>query len=412
MKRIPVKRAAALVDVRGARPDDLPYLGLEHIEGGTGRVTVDPEAKVDGLVSFFHETDVLFGKLRPYLAKVAAPGFDGVASTEALVLRPLRGVDRDFLRYSLLAPDFIDRINGATFGVKMPRADWRTVGRQEILLPSLDHQRAIAAFLDAETARIDALIKKKTRLLALGSERIDALIEDSLSGGGSNTRLGRHVSILPGYAFPSSDFSRDPQDVRLLRGVNVAPGAIRWDEVVYWPTYRLQEVERFILKKGDIVLGMDRPWISRGIRVAELKDTDAPALLLQRVCRIKARKLLRSKFLMMLLRSRRFLNYFEPILTGVSVPHISSEQIGAFRFDLPELATQDQCISSFSIEEARIERIKQTTEQSIDCLKEFRSALITAAVTGQIDPEEWRRHGNINRRLDGIKADMAVEAAE
>jgi type I restriction enzyme, S subunit len=68
--------------------------------------------------------------------------------------------------------------------------------------------------------------------------------------------------------------------------VNVSPGTIRWDDTVYWPKDMLSGLDRFELAAGDVVLGMDRPWISSGIRVAELTEEDAPSLLLQRVCLI------------------------------------------------------------------------------------------------------------------------------
>lgn len=276
----------------------------------------------------------------------------------------------------------------------------------ELELPDLDTQKAIADFLDSETARIDQLIEKKHRLVALLRERSLSAIEKAVSADASLSKLGHHVRILPGYAFASASFSTNDEDIRLLRGANVSPGRVRWDDVVYWPKDEIGGLDRFQLEVGDIVMGMDRPWISGGIRVAEITKRDVPALLLQRVCKIIPLKTLSKEFLKLLLSSKKFLGYFEPELTGVSVPHISGDQIAGFKFAYLPLAQQDEraraCHKVLKSNNAIIER----AEQSISGLQEYRSALITAAVTGQIDVATWGKQGQTDRRLDEIEEAM------
>jgi type I restriction enzyme S subunit len=265
----------------------------------------------------------------------------------------------------------------------------------------------IADFLDRETARIDRLITEKGRLVDSLNEKIAALIEKAIAQEGPETRLGRHVDILSGYAFPSAEFSKDMEDIPLLRGVNVRPGSICWEETVYWPRQRLAEVSRFILSPGDVVLGMDRPWISSGIRVAEVRESDTPSLLLQRVCRITRRRSLDKGFMKLLLSSRRFLGYFEPILTGVSVPHISPGQVGAFPFNYINVDRQRAAADSVGRASSSIKELVQVIEKSLERLHEFRNALITAAVTGQIDVATWGKHGETDRRLERIQDELA-----
>ena len=96
-------------------------------------------------------------------------------------------------------------------------------------------QQAIADFLDRETARIDLLIERKQRLVELVRERSLSAIERAVSAEADLSKLGHHVRILPGYAFTSSEFSHNEEEIRLLRGTNMSPGKIRWDDVVYWP---------------------------------------------------------------------------------------------------------------------------------------------------------------------------------
>ena len=283
-----------------------------------------------------------------------------------------------------------------------------SVGNIAIPFPDLAAQRQIADFLDRETARLDLLIEKKQRLVELLGEKWESVVENAISTVGKRTKLGHHIDILSGYAFPSGDFSTDPEDIPLLRGANVSPGAIRWGDTAYWSRERLDEVSRFLLSAGDVVLGMDRPWISSGIRVAELTKQDAPALLLQRVCRVAPRTTLDKQFMKLLLTSRKFLAYFEPIMTGVSVPHISPDQVSAFRFEYVERNEQVRRATEGGRERERIIRVQQSTEKSIDRLKEYRSALITAAVTGQIDVSSYAKSRTPDRHLDAIQEEMGA----
>ncbi|NIA10123.1 MAG: hypothetical protein GWP10_10475 [Nitrospiraceae bacterium] len=146
-----------------ARESDLPYIGLEHIESWTGRrIIADDAASSDGQASRYRKGDVLFGKLRPYLAKALRAVEDGICTGELLVLRPRRVLQGYLFNY-VLTSDFISIVDSSTYGAKMPRANWEFTGNLPIPVPPEDEQRAIAAFLDRETARINALIEKKER---------------------------------------------------------------------------------------------------------------------------------------------------------------------------------------------------------------------------------------------------------
>src|SRR5205823_6269957 len=119
----------------------------------------------------FHRDDVLFNKLRPYLAKVYHADFDGLSSGELLCLRPSSAVSPRYLFYVVSSKGFVDAVDAETFGSKMPRADWEIVGHQPLPLPPLDIQRRVVAFLDEKAAQIDALIAKKLALLESLAEK-------------------------------------------------------------------------------------------------------------------------------------------------------------------------------------------------------------------------------------------------
>ena len=330
-----------------------------------------------------------------------------VTSNFVARVRPATSVFPKFLLFTLAAQymsgfsiQFVKQNTG------IQNLDDSALFRSSVWVPNMDTQKSIADFLDRETARIDQLIEKKQRLVDLLTERSLSAIEQAIESEARLSKLGHHINILPGYAFASSNFSNNDEDIRLLRGANVSPGRIKWNDVVYWPKNAVLGMERFILKEGDIVFGMDRPWISSGVRIAELTAVDVPSLLLQRVCKIIPLKSLSKEFLKLLLSSQKFLGYFEPELTGVSVPHISGDQIAAFKFSyFPVSEQKERAVNCRKILNANKDIVSKA-ERTIVLLQEFRSALITAAVTGQIDVSTWGKKGETERRMDHIEEQM------
>lgn len=332
---------------------------------------------------------------------------DGSVSLINMVLRPRHGHPR-FIHHLMRSYAFQEEFYRFGHGIV---ADLWTTRYSElksitVALPDEQTQKEIADFLDHETDRIDQLIEKKQRLVKSLEERIISLAEAAITSDERATKLAHHVKILPGYAFSSSDFSTDHRHTRLLRGINVTPDKIRWDDIVFWPDHLSQGLDRFLLRKGDIVMGMDRPWVSGGIRVAEISEHDSPCYLLQRVCKITPLKTITKDFLKLLLSSKRFLGYFEPELTGVSVPHISGEQIANFRFQYIPISEQRKRTAECLQKKDKTKRIINNVNDSLARLVELRTSLITEAVTGQLDIKAWKNKGGADKRLDNIEEAM------
>lgn len=329
---------------------------------------------------------VVRGMILAHTVPVAEATVPVTLNQDMKALLPTRRLWPRFLRYSMTAsqPDLLSLVEVAGHGTCCLRSEqWRKL---EVGVPPLPTQRAIAAFLDRKTAAIDALIDKKERLVALLAEKRAALLEDVLSQvAAPEVRLAHIVSLLPGYAFPSDGFTEDPQDVRLLRGVNVAPGALRWEDVARWPNAATPGLEAWLLQPGDLVLGMDRPWISGGLRLAVVRETDCPCLLLQRVARLRVGPAVEVAYLRYTLEWGRFKAHLEPETTGVSVPHVSGEQILSYRIPLPARPFRAEVVRRLSAESERLEETSALLRNQIDKLREYRQALITAAVTGRID---------------------------
>ncbi|MCU7907143.1 MAG: restriction endonuclease subunit S, partial [Candidatus Thiodiazotropha sp. (ex Epidulcina cf. delphinae)] len=159
------------------------YIALEHVESWTGRISLpDEEIAFDSQVKRFQPGDVLFGKLRPYLAKVTRPPIAGVCVGEFLVLRVTGNVSPEFLEQKLRSKRVIDLINSSTFGAKMPRADWTFIGNLKLAYPSADEQRGILEHIQVKSAEIDQAITRAQREIELMREYRIRLIADVVTG--------------------------------------------------------------------------------------------------------------------------------------------------------------------------------------------------------------------------------------
>lgn len=135
--------------------NNLPYVGLEHIESNTGEFvgTTEPQL-VKSLTFHFTSEHILYGRLRPYLNKVLLPTFEGHCSTEIFPIRTKQGLDRRFLFHWLLSDETVKKIDATSTGARMPRANMNAFLEFQIPLPPLPEQKRIVAILDEAFAGI------------------------------------------------------------------------------------------------------------------------------------------------------------------------------------------------------------------------------------------------------------------
>ena len=150
-------------------------------------------------------------------------------------------------------------------------------------------------------------------------------------------KLSEVAIISTGFPFAGEKYAKE--GIRVVRGDNVTIGALRWDndKLKCWnePFARANE---FSLMNGDIVVGMDGSRV--GLNRAQVKETDLPLLLAQRVACIRHNEKTTQDFLYYQIFSERFVKYIKQVQTGTSIPHVSLKQIGGFEVSLPSLEEQ------------------------------------------------------------------------
>lgn len=147
-----IKDAVDLISVK-SEDLSLPYIALDNIVSWDAQF-IPSESTTDGNSNECEPGDVLFGKLRPYLAKAFIPTVKSICSPEFLVMRPNKGTHNKFMLYFFLSKSFISYIRNQVAGTKMPRTKWSDIGSVSFILPPIDEQEAIAAYLDRECERI------------------------------------------------------------------------------------------------------------------------------------------------------------------------------------------------------------------------------------------------------------------
>lgn len=403
---IRLKRGVRLRSASGRA--GLPYVGMESIASWTGTIVGELETRETdlGSVSLFEEGDVCFGKLRPYLAKAFIPSFQGICSSEFLVFQPTRFESR-FLLYALLEHRFIERVNGSTYGSKMPRANWDFIGEMEVPLPPVETQRAIADFLDRKTASIDALIQKKEKLIELLDEKRAALINQAVTKGldpnapkkdsgipwigeipahWSITKLRYATSIVSKGTTPTTEGAVfTDEGVRFLKAENIKrDGTVseRPEFFIDRSTDRL--LRRSQLKEHDILVVIAGATTGKS---GVLRAEALPANTNQAVSFVRLNDPSRADFVNAWLMSSGIQQQVWLLAVQSAQPNLSMENLRSFPCPWPPTNESLEICEWIGRQQQVFGALKNSLERQIRFLVEYRLSTVTAAVCGQAEIE-------------------------
>ena len=276
--------------------------------------------------------DVLVSTVRPNLNSVAVvtEEFSGAtASTGYTVLRPLPEIlDTQYLFHWVKTDHFINAMIKLATGQSYPAVSDKIILNSKIPLPPLAEQRRIASILD----QADELRQKRQQAI----EKLDQLLQaafidmfgDPVSNpkGWEKVKFEDEVEFLTGFAFKSADFK--DSGIKLCRGINVLPNTLDWNDTAYWNEKELEKYSRFKILQNDILVAMDRPWISTGFKITLVKENDPNMLLVQRVARLRVKESFGANFLFQILSMPEFKKHCR--ITETTVPHISPTDFKSF----------------------------------------------------------------------------------
>ena len=331
---------------------------------------------------------LVVNRMKAWQGSVGVSGIRGIVSGHYICFRPIHGEDHRYLNHLLRSPIYTAMLAALSRGVRPGQIeiDNDDLASLPVLLPPRRTQESIADFLDDQTSRVDSVIAARREQDRLLRQALQAEIDTTFDTTDCPAvRLSRWLRVLPGWSFPSDGFSRNEGDIRLLRGVNVAVGSLRWEDVVYWPANLAGRLESFALAEGDLVIGMDRPWIGAGTRVARVSADDLPCLLVQRVAKLIPGRFVTTDYLSWAYQASAFRAAVESDLTGLSVPHLSGEQIASHVVPALDVERQEAAARSLNDFARQTGGAQSSLAASIARLQEFKRSLIAAAVSGEFD---------------------------
>lgn len=360
----------------------LPKIALENIESWTGKyIETDSDFMGEGVE--FKKDDILFGKLRPYLAKVYKAEFAGQAVGDIYVFRGNEEQNPEYLKYLLLSYPFISVVDGSTYGAKMPRANWDFISHLVLPCPPKTEQVTIAAFLDHKVGQIDATIAEKEQMLEDLKAYRSAIVSEAVTKG-----LDKNVEMKDSGIdkFPMIQFNWNTSKLKYIASIRSGSAL---------PANNIKEDALYEVYGGNGCMGK-----------ADEYNTESPAIIIGRVgalCGnvhlIKTKKWVTDNALILNIKrdvTYEYLYYYltaydlntlnssnaQPLITGTKVLDVVTP--------MPSLNEQIMIANYLDDKTSMIdETIDQISVQIVE-LKSYKSSLITEAVTGKIDLRDWK----------------------
>ena len=219
--------------------------------------------------------------------------------------------------------------------------------------------------------------------------------------------LGQCAELDLGYPFKSADYTDSAEGIRLLRGDNIGQGQLRWDGVRRWIRRDGDRLTTYQLRENDLVLAMDRPWITAGLKFARVRRGDLPSLLVQRVARLRPKPGVDADYLHSVIASADFTQHIQTITTGTAVPHVSGKQIQEYKFNLPDIDAQRSIGSMLIGFDDRIALLRETNAT----LEAIAQALFKSWFV-DFDPVRAKMQGRAPEGMDEATAALFPDGLE
>ena len=226
-----------------------------------------------------------------------------------------------------------------------------------IKYPDVDRQKEIVIVLDM----MSDIIKKRKKEIKYLDDLIKARFVEMFGdpilnpNGYLKEKIEKHIDLLSGYPFKSEQYVEE--GINICGGLIIMPQKIKWNECVHWSS--AEGFEDYLLNENDIVMALDRPWISEGFKMAKVDAEHLPALLIQRTARIRTIDM-NQEYLYYCFINGGFDKHSN--VTGSLVPHISAKDIRSFEIMIPPAELQNQFADFVN----QVDKLKLQVKKSLD----------------------------------------------
>ena len=372
----------------------LPKVALENIESGTGKY-IKTESDFMGEGVEFKPNDILFGKLRPYLAKVYKAEFPGQSVGDIYVFRGYNDQFPDYLKYLLLSQPFISVVDGSTYGAKMPRANWDFISHLLLPNPPKEEQKAIASYLESKVSQIDIIIAEKEAMVEDLQSYRKSIITEAVTRGLNHDvpmrdsgidwigQIPEHWDVCKikhtgsfdnGLTYSPDDIVED--GVLVLRSSNIQNGSIAFDDNVY-----VKEVpEELMVNDGDIIIcsrNGSAHLVGKCVYIDHLENASFGAFMM------RYRPSIHGKYAFYAFQAAT--SFYKGLYSTSTINQLTKAVIDQMFITVP--SNEEQALIADHLDKTlkSIDVSAQDLLSQIEDLKSYKASLITEAVTGKID---------------------------
>jgi len=364
---------------------NMPYVGMENIGSGTGLlVSYGDNSAVIGTTNLFHERDVLYGKLRPYLKKVVVAESSGCCSTEIIPITCSENLYPEYLKYWFLEDAVTDKINATCGGCRMPRANMKDVFLFEVPTPSVCEQQRIVDILDKEFAKIDELKSNAEQNLQNAKDLFQAALKKELEpkSGWKTATIAEIAEIKGG--------KRVPQGYKLTKENTNHPyirvsdfndsGSVDLTDIHYISEEVYQGIKRYTISQKDVYLSIAGTIGKSGIVPVELEGAN----LTENACKLVLREGMFNQFVYYFTTSEGFKEQINKLTMQAAQPKLALTRLATVDIAFPSLQEQQSIVSKLDDLNAKCKVLQDNYTKTIALCDDLKQSLLRKAFNGEL----------------------------
>lgn len=337
--------------------------------------------------------DLVVNRMKAWQGSLGISEYRGVVSPDYEVLRPIASKhDYRFLHFLLRSQVLIDQYSVRSTGIRPSqwRLYWDEMKTIEIALPAFSEQQAIADYLDRESARIDTLIEEQQRLIEMLRERRAAVVDAALAPSSSWTRttLKHMLCGVDQGVSPQAEagLANEPGTWGVLKAGCVNRGVFRSEEHKQLPSDFAFDPS-IAVEVGDVIVSRASGSPDLVGSAAIVEHLDYHLILSDKLFRLRPKRLIDPRFLAWCLNSGQYRVQVRRAISGAEglANNLPLSKLRSFEMHHPPLEEQRRIATLLDEQTTRIDTLIEETERFIELARERRAALISAAVTGQIE---------------------------
>ena len=376
----------------------IKYVGLEHIQTGSGIMSYGKGDAVKSTKNIFHPGQILYGKLRPYLNKHDIASFGGICSTDILVFDTMETANAKYVNLYLDHQLFIEYAISHSKGINLPRVSEAVLMEALFPLPLIQEQQRIVDRIESLFTKLDEAKEAVQAVIDGFEERKAAILHKAFSGElTAEWRKGRDCfrktvsikSVCSSLKYGTSSKSIPVGKVAVIRMGNLQGGEIDWTNLVY--SDNEDDNEKYRLVSGDVLF--NRTNSPEHVGKTSIFRGEYPAIYAGYLIKLDYdRDVVIGEYLNYILNSPEAKEYCNQVKTdAVNQSNINAQKIGAFEFPLVGMDEQQSVVDAVHAVIDKEKTVKEAAESVIDQIDTMKKAILARAFRGELgtnDPND------------------------